>query len=184
MVCWNLLCYILQRLLVVEIISRQLQRVWEDRLWGNIWVVVAGKGLWAESLHQNLHKNQSVAKRYFHKHFSLILSSNFRDQPFVAVSGNLGGKVPIVDDVLSSHEQELYPTSSLDENCIEFEFQTDRNLYVDSRQTHLVLKLKIVRGCCYETYKSREVKRSSRKKQKRTRKRRRKRRHQFLSLLM
>ena len=69
----------------------------------------------------------SVAKRHFYKHFSLIMSSNFRYQPFVAVSGNLGGKLPVVDDVLSSHEQEIYPTTSLDENCIQFEFQTDRN---------------------------------------------------------
>ena len=59
-------------------------------------------------------------------------NNNFGYQPFVAVSGNLGGKVPIVDDVLSSHEQEDYPTTSLDENCREFEFQTDRNYYVDS----------------------------------------------------
>ena len=55
------------------------------------------------------------------------MSSNSRYQPFVAVSGNHGGKVPVVDDVLSSHEQEVYPTTSFDENCIEFEFQTDWN---------------------------------------------------------
>ena len=79
------------------------------------------------------------------------MSSNFRYQPFVALSGNLGGKVPKVDDVLSSHEQEIYPTTSLDENCIEFEFQTDRNFYVDLRQTYLALKLKLVRGCGYKT---------------------------------
>ena len=65
------------------------------------------------------------------------MSSNFRYQAFVAVSGNLGGKVPNVDDVLSSHEQEIYPTTSLDENCIEFEFQTDRNYYVDLRRNVL-----------------------------------------------
>ena len=76
----------------------------------------------------------------------------------MAVSGNLGGKVPVVDDVLSSHEQETYPTTSFDENCIEFEFQTDRNHYVDLRQTYLVLKLKIVRGRGYETYNTKEVK--------------------------
>ena len=29
-------------------------------------------------------------------------------------------KVPVVDDVLSSHKQESYPTTSLDENSIEF----------------------------------------------------------------
>ena len=59
------------------------------------------------------------------------MSSNFRYQPFVTVSGNLGGKFPVVDEVLSSHEQEIYPTTSLDENCIEFEFQTNLNYYVD-----------------------------------------------------
>ena len=85
------------------------------------------------------------------------MSSKFRYQPFVAVSGNLGGKVPVVDDVLSSHEQAIYPTTSLDEKCIEFEFQTDRIFYVDSRQTYLALKLKLVRGRGYETYNSKEV---------------------------
>ena len=55
-------------------------------------------------------------------------NNNFSYQLLVAVSGksgNLRGKVPVVDDVLSSHEQEIYPTTSLDENCIELEFQTD-----------------------------------------------------------
>ena len=85
-------------------------------------------------------------------------NNNFRYQPFVAVSGNLGGKVPIVDDVLSSHEQETYPTTSLDENCIEFEFQTDRNYYVDLRQSFLALKLKFVKGRGYDTYESKEKK--------------------------
>ena len=59
--------------------------------------------------------------------------NNFRYQTFVTVSGNPGVKVPVVDDVLSSHEHEIYPTTSLDENSIEFEFQTYRNVYVDLR---------------------------------------------------
>ena len=83
-------------------------------------------------------------------------NNNFRYQPFVAVSGNLGGKVPIVDDVLSSHEQETYPTTSLDENCIEVEFQTERNYYVDLGQSFLALKLKFVKGRGYDTYESKE----------------------------
>ena len=85
-------------------------------------------------------------------------NNNFRYQLSVAVSGNLGGKVPIVDDVPSSHEQEIYPTTSLDENCIEFEFQTDRNYYADLRQSFLALKLKIVKGRGYDTYESKEKK--------------------------
>ena len=87
------------------------------------------------------------------------MSSNFRKQ----ICGSFlkfGGKVPVVDDVLSFHEQEIYPTTntSLNENCIEFEFQKDRNYYVDLRQTYLTLKLKLVRGFGYETYISKEVK--------------------------
>ena len=62
----------------------------------------------------------------------------------MTVSGNLRGKVPIVDDVVSSREQEIYPTTSLDENCIEFEFQTDQNYYVDLRQSFVALKRKFV----------------------------------------
>ena len=51
-----------------------------------------------------------------------------------------------------------YPTTSLDENCIELEFQRDRNYYVDLRQTYLALKLKFRKGCGYETYNTKEVK--------------------------
>ena len=86
------------------------------------------------------------------------MSSNFRYQAFVAVSGTLGGKIPVVDNVLSFHQQEIYPTTSLDENCIEFEFQTDRNYYVDLRLTYLDFKLKLVSRRGYETYNTKEVK--------------------------
>ena len=86
------------------------------------------------------------------------MSSNFRFEPFVAVSGNLGGRVPVVDGVLSSHEQEIYLTTSLDEGWIEFVFRTYRNYYIDLRQTYLAFKLKLVKGRCYETYISKEVK--------------------------
>ena len=85
-------------------------------------------------------------------------NNNFRYQPFVAVSGNLGGKVPNVDDVLSSHQQEIRPTTSVDESCIEFEFQTDRNYYVYLRQSFLALKLKFVKGPGYVTYENKEKK--------------------------
>ena len=86
------------------------------------------------------------------------MSNNFQYQPFVAVSGNLGGKVPIVDDVLSSHEQDIYPTTSLNENCTEFQIETDWNSYVDLGQFFLALKLKYVKGRGYDTYESKEKK--------------------------
>ena len=67
-------------------------------------------------------------------------------------------KVPVVDDVLSSHKHETYPTTSLDENSIEFEFQTDRNVYVDLRQTYLALKIKLVKGRGFDSYRTTEKK--------------------------
>ena len=76
----------------------------------------------------------------------------------MAVSGNLAGNVPTVDDFLSLHEQEKFSATSLDKNCIEFEFQTDRNYYVDLRQSFLALKLKFVKGRGYDTYESKEKK--------------------------
>ena len=76
----------------------------------------------------------------------------------MAVSRNLAGKVPIVDDVLSSHEHEVYPNISLDDSCVEFEIQTDRKYYVDLRQSFLAFKLKFVKGRGYDTYESKEKK--------------------------
>ena len=65
-------------------------------------------------------------------------------------------KVPLVDNVLSSHEQEIYPTTSREKSSIEFEFQTDRNVYVDLRQTKVALKIKLVEGSGFDTYKTTE----------------------------
>ena len=98
---------------------------------------VAGNGVRAESFQQN-QQNKSVGRGETFLQTLLINHVKFFwYQPFVAVSGNLVGKVSVVEHVLSSHEQETYPTTSLDENCIEFEFQADRKYYVDLRQTYL-----------------------------------------------
>ena len=71
------------------------------------------------------------------------MSINFRCKPFVAVSGNLGAKFLVVDDVLSCHEEEIQPCTSLEENCIELDAQTHWNYYVDLRQSYLALKLNL-----------------------------------------
>ena len=44
-----------------RVISRQLQRVWEDKLSENSWVVVAAKEVQAESFQQNL-QNEPVGR--------------------------------------------------------------------------------------------------------------------------
>ena len=84
--------------------------------------------------------------------------NNFRYQTFVTVSGNPAVQVPVVDNVLSSQEQEIYPTTSVDENSFEFEFQTDLNVYVDFRQTYIALKIKLVKGRGFDSYKTTEKK--------------------------
>ena len=84
-------------------------------------------------------------------------------QTFEAVFGNLGGKNPVVDSVLASHERKIHPTTSLDEDCIEFEFQTGRNSYVDLRHTYLALKLNFVKGRGFEPYNTNEVKKEHKK---------------------
>ena len=119
---------------------------------------VAEKGVRAESFQQNQQNNSVDLRDTFLQIFLINHVEYFSILTFVAVSGNLEWKVPVVDEVLSSHKQEIYPTTSLDKNCIEFEFQTDRNYYVDLRQRYLALKLKLVRGRGYETYNTKKVK--------------------------
>ena len=69
----------------------------------------------------------------------------------MAVSGNLGGKVPVIDNVLSSPKNEIHPTTPINENCIKFEFQTERNYYAGLRQSYLPLKLEKIKGRGYKT---------------------------------
>ena len=85
------------------------------------------------------------------------MSNNFRYEPFVVVSGNRGGKVPVVDDVLSSHEKNLsyyltrWKLHSLNVKQIgTITLIWDRRIWL--------LKLKFVNGRGYETYNSEEVK--------------------------
>ena len=51
------------------------------------------------------------------------MSSIFWYQPFVATPGNVGGKVPVADDVWSSNEQKILPIDSVDESCIGLNFK-------------------------------------------------------------
>ena len=103
---------------------------------------------------------------HFYKHFSLIMSKFSRYQSFVAGSGNFGGKVPVVEDVFLSHEQKIYPTLALDENCMEFKLQTDRSYYVGSSWTYLALKLKFVKGRGNENYNIKELKKEQKEEAK------------------
>ena len=54
---------------------------------------------------------------------------------------------------MSSYTQEVFPSTSLDESSIEFEFETDRNLYSDMRDTHISLKLQLFNGRLIDAFK-------------------------------
>ena len=111
--CWNLLCQKLQRLLVVEWFSRQLQRVWEVRLWENSCVVVAGKGVRAEPFQQKL-RNKTVCRgETFLQTFLINHVEYFSVPTFCGSFWNSWGKSPVVNDVLLSQNKKsiLLPPS-------------------------------------------------------------------------
>ena len=56
----------------------------------------------------------------------------------------------------SSHVQEVYPSTLLDESSIEFEFETDRSIYVDMRDITFKSKLGYKREYCLMTMKKDE----------------------------
>ena len=92
---------------MVELISRQLLNVWEDRLLENGLEVVATKRLQAESFPTNPQNKIFGGKETFLQILLINHVERFSVRNLVAVFGNLGGKVPVVDDVLSSHEQKF-----------------------------------------------------------------------------
>ena len=118
------------------------------------------------SFQQNLQNKPFGHEQTIYKHISLISLSNFWYQILVAASGNFGGKMPVVNNVFSSHKQDFPPSTSHDENCKEFEIQTDRNYCVDLKQPYLALKLNFAKCHGYETLKTKEVKRQRKDKAK------------------
>ena len=62
-------------------------------------------------------------------------------------------KVPVLETRLSSYTQKLFPSYSLDESSNEFQFETDLNLQLDMRHTHLSLKLQLLKGKLFDAFK-------------------------------
>ena len=59
-------------------------------------------------------------------------------------------KFMILEPIESSHVQEVYPSASLDESSIEFEFETDRSIYLDMRVIHLQIKIGSQKGRLFD----------------------------------
>ena len=84
---------------------------------------------------------------------SVNQSSHFRYGAFTNSSLEIFDKVPVLETIISSYTKEIFPSTSLDESSIEFEFETDRNIYLDMRDTHLSLKLQLFEGRLFEAFK-------------------------------
>ena len=66
---------------------------------------------------------------------------------------NLCDKIPVLEPIESSHVQEVYPSTSLDESSIESEFQTSRSTYLDMRDIHLQIKVCLQKGKLFDDFK-------------------------------
>ena len=66
---------------------------------------------------------------------------------------NQSFSVRSLETFISSSIQEVFPSTSLEESSIEYEFETDRNLYMDMRDTHLILKLQLFNERLFEAFK-------------------------------
>ena len=82
--------------------------------------------------------------------------SNFRYGHFTNSCLEIFDKIPVLEPIISSHVQEVYPSTSLDESSIEFEYETDRSIYLDMRDTHLMIKLKLNKGRCFKALVNKE----------------------------
>ena len=54
--------------------------------------------------------------------------------------------------IFSGRYQEVYPSTSLDESSIEFEFETDRSFYLDMRDFQLQIKVGLQKGRLFDDF--------------------------------
>ena len=77
---------------------------------------------------------------------SIHQSSHFWYGAFTNSSLKIFDKIRVLEIFISSYTQEVVSSTSLDESNIEFKFDTDRNLYLNMRDTHISLKLHLFKG--------------------------------------
>ena len=150
-ICWNLHRQRMQRLLAVEKNSKELQRVWKDRLWGNDWAVVTVKRLQARFFQPDLQSRPVSCKETILQNVLINHVEQFSVTIFRSSFGKIGRESLSSWPCLFVPATGIHLTTSLDESCKRFEFQTDPNYSVDLRQTYLALKLKFVKGRGNET---------------------------------
>ena len=78
--------------------------------------------------------------------------SNCRYGHFTNSCLEIFGKILVLEPIESSHVQEVYPSTSLDESSIEFEFETNRSIYFDMRDIHLQIKVGLQKGRLFDDF--------------------------------
>ena len=81
-----------------------------------------------------------------------INQSHFRYGVFTNSSLDIFDKVPVLETIILSYTYEVFPSVSLDESSIEFEFETEPNVYLDMRDTHLSLKLQLFKERLFDPF--------------------------------
>ena len=78
--------------------------------------------------------------------------SNFRYGHFTNSCWEIFDKIPLLEPIESSHVPEVYPSTPLDESSIEFEFETNRSIYLDMRDIHLQIKVGLQKGRLFDDF--------------------------------
>ena len=55
-------------------------------------------------------------------------------------------KVPVLEPILWSDVQQIFPSNSLNEASIDFQLETDRNIFLDLHDTYLSIKFRLIKG--------------------------------------
>ena len=77
--------------------------------------------------------------RFFHKHIPVISTP-----PAMTHSSlDLFDRVPFLEPIECSNTQKTYPTNSLNDSFLEFQFESDRNMIIDLQEFFLFLKVKL-----------------------------------------
>lgn len=59
---------------------------------------------------------------------------------------DLFDKIPILEPIQWSNSQQTFPTNSLNEASIDFQLETDRNVFLDLQETYILLKVRLKKG--------------------------------------
>ena len=65
---------------------------------------------------------------------------------------------------MSSYTQEVHACTSVDESSVQFEFEMDRNLYLDMLDTHLSLNLHFFKGRLFDAFKNEKAEHKAKSK--------------------